>query len=471
MPWLKDRKYCYIVMEGTTFGDVPLKAELKLEVWDSPNSAGVIIDAIRCLQIGLDRGLKGTLVAPSSYFMKSPPLQVHDDVARERVEAFIRGEDNETLVGNRGVQEGRQGARHRSEGEGRRHQVTQPRQLEAPHRRLEAPPPRIVEKAAVIGYRSTSAVLAFVPPALSRAVIGGASQLSLPRLAGEAPVLQHQLRPRAGPAAGRPAGPAAGPARLPRVRPLHGGAHAAPRRPHEELAAGIEGDGIDLIVDGWQASGRPMIVVAGHVGNNEAVAAAIASRGLPANVVADDSSFPEIFEILRQQRESWGVHVIPWRNLRELFTVLRATRSWPCWWTGATAATGSRCSCSAPGPRCPPGPARSPPRRGAIIAPLAIRRTPDGTFRDRGAERVHRAVVGPGRPPAGHPADRRRPRADVARRARAVVQLQADVADDPAEARELEARARRRCSAVADRPPAPSARRVAGRGRTAGGAP
>ncbi len=99
VPWLKDRKYCHIVMEGTTFGDVPLKAELKLEVWDSPNSAGVIIDAIRCLKIGLDRGLSGTLVAPSSYFMKSPPLQLHDDVARERVEAFIRGEDNETLTG------------------------------------------------------------------------------------------------------------------------------------------------------------------------------------------------------------------------------------------------------------------------------------------------------------------------------------------------------------------------------------
>ncbi|MFN8628941.1 MAG: inositol-3-phosphate synthase [Chloroflexota bacterium] len=99
VPWLKDRKYCHIVMEGTTFGDVPLKAELKLEVWDSPNSAGVIIDALRCAKIGLDRGLQGTLVAPSSYFMKSPPMQIHDDIARERVEAFIRGEDNETLVG------------------------------------------------------------------------------------------------------------------------------------------------------------------------------------------------------------------------------------------------------------------------------------------------------------------------------------------------------------------------------------
>ena len=101
VPWLLDRKWCYIRMEGTTFGDVPLNAELKLEVWDSPNSAGVITDAIRCLKLGLDRGLKGTLVAPSSYFMKSPPQQIHDDIAFNRVEAFIRGEDNETLVGHR----------------------------------------------------------------------------------------------------------------------------------------------------------------------------------------------------------------------------------------------------------------------------------------------------------------------------------------------------------------------------------
>ncbi len=99
VPWLKDRKWCHIRMEGTTYGDVPLNLELKLEVWDSPNSAGVITDAIRCLKLGLDRGLVGTLVAPSAYFMKSPPRQIHDDVARERVEAFIRGDDNETLVG------------------------------------------------------------------------------------------------------------------------------------------------------------------------------------------------------------------------------------------------------------------------------------------------------------------------------------------------------------------------------------
>ena len=111
VPWLKDRKWCHIRMEGTTFGDVPLNLELKLEVWDSPNSAGVITDAIRCAKLGLDRGLAGTLVAPSSYFMKSPPLQVHDDVARERVEAFIRGEDNETLTGSEPVAQGGSGRR------------------------------------------------------------------------------------------------------------------------------------------------------------------------------------------------------------------------------------------------------------------------------------------------------------------------------------------------------------------------
>src|SRR6266567_2523496 len=98
VPWLQDRKWCYIRMEGTTFGDVPLNAELKLEVWDSPNSAGVITDAIRCLKLGLDRGLKGTLVAPAAYFMKSPPRQIHDDIAFNRLEAFIRGDDIETLL-------------------------------------------------------------------------------------------------------------------------------------------------------------------------------------------------------------------------------------------------------------------------------------------------------------------------------------------------------------------------------------
>lgn len=93
VPWLTDRKWCYIRMEGTTFGEVPLNLEAKLEVWDSPNSAGVMIDAIRCAKIAMDRKISGPIVGPSSYFMKTPPKQFPDDVAREMTEAFIRGDE------------------------------------------------------------------------------------------------------------------------------------------------------------------------------------------------------------------------------------------------------------------------------------------------------------------------------------------------------------------------------------------
>jgi myo-inositol-1-phosphate synthase len=102
VPWLTDRKFCHIQMEGTTFGDVPLKVEVKLEVWDSPNSAGVVIDAVRCAKIALDRGLKGALAEPSSYFMKSPPIQFTDDEARRKVEEFIAGEARDHTTGGDG---------------------------------------------------------------------------------------------------------------------------------------------------------------------------------------------------------------------------------------------------------------------------------------------------------------------------------------------------------------------------------
>ena len=103
IPWLDDRKWCYIRMEGRTFGDVPLNLECKLEVWDSPNSAGVVIDAVRCCKLALDRGITGTLVGPSAYFMKSPPIQYTDDQARNMTEEFIVGEGQsfpETLTGD-----------------------------------------------------------------------------------------------------------------------------------------------------------------------------------------------------------------------------------------------------------------------------------------------------------------------------------------------------------------------------------
>ncbi len=95
VPWLTDRKWCYIRMEGTTFGNVPLNLEAKLEVWDSPNSAGVMIDALRCAKIALDRKLAGPIIGPSSYFFKTPPKQFRDDICRQKVEDFVSGKSNE----------------------------------------------------------------------------------------------------------------------------------------------------------------------------------------------------------------------------------------------------------------------------------------------------------------------------------------------------------------------------------------
>jgi myo-inositol-1-phosphate synthase len=90
--WLDDRKWAYVRLEGRAFGDVPLNMEYKLEVWDSPNSAGIIIDAVRAAKIALDRGIGGPIISASTYLMKSPPVQMPDDQGRVQVEAFIRGD-------------------------------------------------------------------------------------------------------------------------------------------------------------------------------------------------------------------------------------------------------------------------------------------------------------------------------------------------------------------------------------------
>jgi KDO2-lipid IV(A) lauroyltransferase len=333
--------------------------------------------------------------------------------------------------------------------------VTQPkRQLEAPHRRPESAPPRLVEKAAVIGYRSASAVLAYVPPAISRAVIGGVSQLSY--LAW--PAKRRSSNVNFGHVLGLPPSD-------PRVARMALRAYREyarymvelmrlPSRSKEELADGIEGDGMDLIVSAWKGSGRPMIVIAGHVGNNEAVAAAIARRGLPANVVADDSSFPEMFELLRQQRESWGVHIIPWRNLRELFTVLRRNEIVALLVDWGYRSDGIPVQLFGSWTTLPAGPATLAAKTGAIIAPMAIRRTKSGRFR----------IEAPGNfpVPSSDPAELQRSTQRIAQALEVIIgaaptqwySFKPVWPTDPAEAVALEARAR---EMMAGRPdPGPS---------------
>jgi phosphatidylinositol dimannoside acyltransferase len=264
--------------------------------------------------------------------------------------------------------------------------VTSGRKLEAPHRRLESTPPRIVEKAALVGYRAAAAVLAHTPPVLSRAVIATASQGSY--LAW--PAKRRFSNVNFGHVLGLPP-------EHPRVRRMALRAYKEyarymvelmrlPSRPREELVSSVEGDGVERIAQAWRDSGQAMIVVAGHVGNNEAVAAAIAGAGYPANVIADDSAFPELFEELRRQREGWGVHVIPWRNLRELFTVLRRKEILALLVDWGYRSDGVPVRLFGSWTTLPAGPATLAAKTGAIIAPLAIRRTPSGRFLMEGYE-------------------------------------------------------------------------------------
>lgn len=259
------------------------------------------------------------------------------------------------------------------------------RKLEAPHRRLESSP-RLVEKAAVLGYRTGAAALAHLPPRLSAAVIGRLNQASYLAWPSKRAFSNGNFAHVLGTSPDDP-----------RVRRLALRAYREyarymvelmrlPSRPQAEIAALIEGDGVDLILDAWKAHGKSMIVVAGHVGNNEAVAAGIAWRGLPANVVADDSAFPEVFEILRRQRESWGVHIIPWRNLRELFTVLRRNEILALLVDWGYRADGIPVRLFGAWTTLPAGPAVLAAKTGAIIAPMVVRRTGRGHFRVEATE-------------------------------------------------------------------------------------
>jgi lauroyl/myristoyl acyltransferase len=253
------------------------------------------------------------------------------------------------------------------------------RSLEAPHRRSERGP-RILEKLAVAGYAATTWVVAHVPGGLSRWVIGTGSQAGY--------LLWPRKRRWSNANFGRVAGL---PPDDPQVRRLALGAyrqyarylvevmHLETQSADEAASKVIQAD-LDHIEDVWRGSRGGLIFALGHVGNNEAVAAAVAVRGWPINVVADDSSFPEMFERFRRLREAWGVHVIPWRNLREIYAVLRKREMLALLIDWGYRSDGIPVRLFGSWTTLPAGPAALAAKTGSRILPVAIRRTPDNHF-------------------------------------------------------------------------------------------
>ncbi len=254
------------------------------------------------------------------------------------------------------------------------------RRLEAPHRR-GATAPRIVERVAVLGYRATSWVLATVPPRPAAAVIGRLSQVSY--LAW--PTKRRWSNRNFGHVLGLPPD-------HPRVRAEALKAYFGygrylvelmrlPSRPSDEVLALVPGLDVDEVRRIWhEAPGGGLIMAVGHVGNNEAVAAAVAHHGMPISVVADDSSFPEIYELLREQRERWGVHIIAWRNLREIFGVLRRREILGLLVDWGYRSDGIPVRLFGAWTTLPAGPATLAGKTSSRILPITIRRQPDGTF-------------------------------------------------------------------------------------------
>jgi lauroyl/myristoyl acyltransferase len=257
------------------------------------------------------------------------------------------------------------------------------RGLEAPHRRTERSVergPRILEKIAVKAYAATTWVVAHVPERLSRWVLGTGSQAGYLFL----PTKRRWSNANFGHVVGLPPD-------HPRVRRLALGAYREYARylvevmhletqSVEEAGSKVAQADLDHIETVWRGSKGGLIFVLGHVGNNEAVAAAVAARGWPINVVADDSSFPEMFERFRRLREAWGAHVIPWRNLREIYAVLRRREMLALLIDWGYRADGIPVRLFGAWTTLPAGPATLAAKTGSRILPLAIRRTADGLF-------------------------------------------------------------------------------------------
>ena len=319
--------------------------------------------------------------------------------------------------------------------------MSQGRQLEAPHRRPQTSSPRIVERTAIVGYKATAAVLAHVPPRLSEAVIGTAAQGSYLFW----PAKRRFSNANFGHVLGLPP-------EHPRVRRLALRAYREyaryvvelmrlPSRPQAEQVAAVEDAGVDRLIADWRASGRPMIVVAGHVGSNEAVGAALAGRGYPVSVIADDSAYPELFDLLSRQREAWGVKIIAWRNLRGLYSVLKRKEILALLVDWGYRSDGIPVRLFGAWTTLPAGPAALAAKSGAMIAPLAIRRIGDGRVR---VEPYETFTV-----PSSDPADIQRATQRIADALEAIIAQAPEQwysfkpmwPDDPAEARDLESRA------------------------------
>jgi KDO2-lipid IV(A) lauroyltransferase len=275
--------------------------------------------------------------------------------------------------------------------------TSQEHRLEAPHRRGKNGP-RIVERAAVAGYKGTSWLLGVLPARPAREVIGRLSQMSY--LAW--PAKRRWSNQNFGHVLGLPPDD-------PQVRSMALRAYREYGRYLVELMRlpGLAPEQVGLLATDldaeeiqriWRdAPGGGLIFAVGHVGNNEAVAAGIAHHGMPISVVADDSSFPELYDLLRRQRESWGVRVIAWRNLREIFGVLKRREILALLIDWGYRRDGIPVKLFGAWTTLPAGPATLAAKTGSRILPIAIRRTPEGGFAVSWAQPID---VPPGDPTA-----------------------------------------------------------------------
>lgn len=251
------------------------------------------------------------------------------------------------------------------------------RRLEAPHRRLE-PGSRTFERAVVAGYKTFAWVISHLPPAIPRVILARGAQLSYLLW----PTKRRWSNANFGHVLGLPPG-------HPRVRVTALRAYGLygryivelarlPQLAREHADELLSDADLDRVHQIWQESKGGLIFSLGHVGNGEAVAAGVASRGWPINVVADDSAFPGLFEEFRRTREQWGVHVIPWRNLREIYTILRRREMLALLIDWGYRDDGIPVKLFDAWTTLPAGPATLAAKTGSRILPVSLRRNDDG---------------------------------------------------------------------------------------------